>query len=153
MLGEISQEVRDQILDEEHLRLLSIGHYITGGFTIAIASLFIFHFVFFLLIARNPELFGGHSNAQAPPAGLMNFLGVIIGLFIVAGWAYGSLTIYVGRCIKRRVRRTLTIVVACLNTLAMPFGTVLGVFTLMVLTRPRVKRLYSDADSLSQTSL
>jgi hypothetical protein len=150
MVEEVSQEVRDHILDEEHLRLLSIGHYIAGGFTIAITFLLLFYFFIFLLLARRPGLFGGQNNPHPPPAGILGFVAIIFGFLIVAGWTFGGLTIYVGRCIKRRVRRTLTLVVACLNTLSMPFGTILGVFTLMVLTRPRVKLLYTRVGSLSQ---
>jgi fatty acid desaturase len=151
MAEEISQEVRNQILDEEHLRLLSIGHYIAGGFTIAISSFLIFYFFLFLLVARRPDLFGGQNNGHPPPAGIFNFVAIILGLLILAGWTFGGLTIYVGRCIKRRVRRTLTLVIASLNTLSMPFGTVLAVFTLMVITRPSVKLLYSRAGTLVQT--
>ena len=140
---EIPQELRDQIIDEEHLRLLTIGHYITGGFYILFASIFIIHFVLILVAALNPEFFGSPSEPQkGPPDSFMYIVAIFFGLFILAGWTFGGLTIYAGRCIKRRVRRTLTFVIACLNTLALPFGTVLGVFTLLVLARPGVKRLY-----------
>ena len=140
---EISQQVRDDIIDEEHLRLLSIGHYITGGLCIAFASIFIFHFVFILLGALNPEMFAAPGQApQGPPDGVMKIFAVVIGMIIVAGWTFGGLTIYVGRCIKGRTRRTLTFVMACLNVMFIPFGTILGTFTLIVLSRPNVKRLY-----------
>jgi MFS family permease len=152
MVEEIPQEGRDRILDEEHLRLLSLGHYIAGGFVIAFTSLFIFYFILMLMIARHPDLFGGSNNAHPPPQGFFQIIAVFFGLGILAGLAFGGLIIYVGRCIKRRVRRTLTLVVACLNTLSMPFGTILGVFTLMVLTRPRVKLLYARVNSLSHSN-
>lgn len=140
---EIPQQARDDIIDEEHLRLLSIGHYITGGICIAFASLFIFHFVFILVAALNPEMFAGPGQSpQGPPDGVFKIFAVVIGMVILAGWTFGGLTIYAGHCIKRRVRRTLTFVMACLNTMFIPFGTVLGVFTLIVLSRPNVKRLY-----------
>jgi ABC-type sulfate transport system permease subunit len=58
------------------------------------------------------------------------------------GCAFGGLNIYAGRCIKRRSKRALTLIVACLNTLAVPLGTILGVCTLLVLTRRSVKKLY-----------
>jgi hypothetical protein len=138
-----AEQTREQIIDEEHLRLLTIGHYITGGFCIAFASIFIFHFLFLTLMAANPEFFPAPSDPGAtPPDGVMRIFALVIGLFILAGWSFGGLTIYVGRCIKRRSRRTLTFVVACLNTMFIPVGTVLGVFTLVVLSRPSIKRLY-----------
>jgi hypothetical protein len=143
MTTEAPEQSREEIIDEEHLRLLTIGHYITGGLCIAFASIFIFHFVFIALMAANPDLFSTPSGQQvAPPDGVMRVFAIVIGLFILAGWSFGGLTIYVGRCIKHRARRTLTFVVACLNTIFIPVGTVLGVSTLIVLSRPSVKRLY-----------
>jgi hypothetical protein len=141
---ETPQQARDEIIDEEHLRLLSLGHYITGGLCIAFASIFIFHFVFMLLGALYPEMFAGPNQTQQgqPDAEFFLIFAVVIGLVILAGWTFGGLTIYVGRCIKRRTHRTLTFVMACLNTMFIPFGTILGVFTLIVLSRPNVKRLY-----------
>jgi len=143
MTTEASQQAREQILDEEHLRLLTIGHYITGGFCVAFASIFVFHFLFLTLMAANPEFFPAPPGQEGtPPDGVMRIFALVIGLFILAGWSFGALTIYVGRCIKHRTRRALTFVVACLNTMFIPFGTVLGVFTLIVLSRPSIKRLY-----------
>jgi hypothetical protein len=145
---EIPLEVRNEILDQEHLRLLAIGHYITGGLSIAFSSIFIFHFVFFLLATNNPEVFNGPGQtAQSPPTTMMSVFAIMIGLVIVAGWTFGGLTIYAGRCINRRAGRLLTLVLAGLNTMFVPFGTILGVCTLLVLNRPSVKRLYAIPNS------
>jgi hypothetical protein len=144
MTGDLPSEARERILDEEHLRLLSIGHYIVGGLILGVSTLFIFYCFFFLLIAQRPDLFNGSSNSPPPP-GAMMFVALFFGLFVLAGWGFGTLIIYIGRCIKRRVRRGLTLVVASLSTLSIPLGTILGVLTLMVLTRPQVKRLYDEA--------
>jgi formate-dependent nitrite reductase membrane component NrfD len=139
---EIPQEVRDEIIDAEQLRLLSIGHHIVGGLAVAFSSLFIFHFMFIFSMSMHPQMFPGASAQQKPPEGVMQVFAVGLGMFILAGWIYGALVIYAGRCVKRRVARNFTMVMACLNTLMVPFGTVLGVFTLLVLSRQTVKRLY-----------
>ena len=39
----------------------------------------------------------------------------------------------------------LCLVVGALECMMMPFGTVLGVFTLIALTKPSVKALFADA--------
>lgn len=143
MTTDISQQARDEIIDAEHLRLLSIGHYITGALYIAFASFFIFHFVFMLFVGLNPEMFAGTGQtSHGPPDGIIKIFAVVIGMLILTGWTIGGLTIYAGRCIKRRSRRTFAIIMACLNVMFMPLGTVLGVFTLIVLSRESVKRLY-----------
>ena len=41
---------RQQVIDEEHLRLLSIFHYISGGFTLFISLIFLFQFFMFSII-------------------------------------------------------------------------------------------------------
>src|SRR2546428_756196 len=114
---EVAPDSRQEIVDAEHLRLLSIGHYIIGGLYIGFASIFIFHFAFLLAVALNPDIFASHGQQQhkGPPEGLLQIFAVVFGMFILAGWAIGGLTLYVGRCIKRRVRRTLTFVLACVN--------------------------------------
>jgi hypothetical protein len=132
---------RDQIIDEEHLRLLSIGYYIAGGLHIAFASLFIFHFAFITFFASNPDFFPPNGGGP-PPATFLHVFAWILGTLILAGWTFGALTIYAGRCIKSRKRRVLSLVMAAVNTIAIPVGTIVGVSGLMVLSRAGVRRLY-----------
>jgi hypothetical protein len=133
---------REQIIDAEHLRLLTIGHYVAGGLHIAFASLFIFHFVFALAAATNPDFFGANQQAQnGPPSGFFNIFAWVIGFFILAGWTFGGLTIFSGRCIKSRIHHTLSLVVAAFNALVIPVGTALCVCSMIVLSRPSVKNL------------
>jgi len=131
---------REQIIDEEHLRLLSIGYYIAGGLHLAFASLFIFHFVFLTVFASNPDLFP--TGKGGPPDAMVHVFAWVVGVFILLGWTFGALTIYAGRCIKFRSRRALSLVMAALNTIAIPVGTIVGVCGLMVLSRASVRRLY-----------
>jgi hypothetical protein len=44
--------------------------------------------------------------------------------------------------LRERKNRTFSFVVACVNCIHVPLGTVLGVFTIVVLSRESVKRLY-----------
>jgi len=142
---DIPQSIRDEILDAEHLRLLAIAYYVDGALTIAFASVFIIHFVVFAVIAANPEWMA-HGGKSAPPDGLFKAFAAILGFMMVAGWTLGGLMIYAGRCIKRRARRTFTIVIGCINLPFVPVGTALGVCTLLVLTRRTVRRLYEPPE-------
>lgn len=49
-----------------------------------------------------------------------------------------------GRKLKRRTSRTFCLVVAGLECILMPFGTVLGVFTLIVLSKEPAKQLFAE---------
>lgn len=143
----VPADARQGIVDEEHLRLLAIGHYVTGALWILFSSIFIFLF----LVTSNPEMFpaGSASQAGAPDAAFFRFMGGVLGFFILMGWTFGGLLIYFGRCVARRTHRTLGIVLACFHLACFPVGTILGVATLMVLTRPSVKRLYASGDGAS----
>ena len=74
---------------------------------------------------------------------------ILGGIFIALGLLLGAITIamgaaklYVARAIKRRRSRTFCFVVAGLSCLHVPYGTLLGVATFMVLTRESVKERF-----------
>lgn len=134
---------RSAIIDEEHLRLLALGHVIDGVLVILFSSMFLLHVAMFLFMPFPVE-----QGVDAPPDGMFRLMGAVLGVFVLLGWAFGALTIYSGRCIKRRMKRNLSLVVACLNLLFLPVGTLLGVASLMVLTRPSVRALYEAQRAL-----
>jgi hypothetical protein len=140
--------------DEEHLRLLAIFHYIVAG----LAALFSF---LPLLYAGMGALFiwaAQHPNpkqtGQPPP----EFLGwIFIGLgsfFFLLGLAMALCILISGRALAKRTRYWFVFVIACIECLFMPFGTILGVFTLIVLSRESVKKLFlSDRSSTMKADL
>jgi uncharacterized membrane protein HdeD (DUF308 family) len=56
--------------------------------------------------------------------------------------ASGILNLISGLCLRSRKGRTFSLVVAGINCLHIPLGTVLGVFTIIVLIRDSVRELY-----------
>jgi hypothetical protein len=64
----------------------------------------------------------------------------VIGLIILAGWTFGGLTIYAGRCVQKRQRRLFIYVIAALNCALFPWGTLLGICTFTVLQMPGARR-------------
>jgi len=60
------------------------------------------------------------------------------------GWALSVLMIVAGRKLRRRAAHTFCIVIAAIECIFMPFGTVLGIFTLIVLTKESVKKLFEE---------
>jgi hypothetical protein len=55
------------------------------------------------------------------------------------------LILITGRCLSRRKAYSFALVAACMECLFVPFGTILGVFTIVVLSRESVKALFSTA--------
>lgn len=128
--------------DAEHLRLLSIFHYVVAGLLAGFACLPLLHLALGLMMIFNPEFFGPANNA--PPPFLGWFFMLVASAFILAGWVTAALIAWAGRCLQRHRHYTYCLVMACLACVFMPFGTVLGVFTLLVLLRPTVKTLFGQ---------
>jgi hypothetical protein len=127
--------------DEQHLKLLSIFHYIVGGI-IALFSLFpIFHLVFGIVMIVSPDTF--ESGGEGPPAFIGWLFALIGGTIILVGFVLATCVILAGRFLSLRRHYTYCFVIACIQCLFIPFGTVLGVFTIIVLTRESVKQISS----------
>jgi len=133
--------------DEEHLRLLSIFHYVVGGLMALFACIPFIHLVVGLLMLFAPEIFGPNKNNPPRAVGLM-FV-VIASVIILAGWVLAGTVIWAGRCLAQQRHHTFCLVVAALSCFFVPFGTVLGVFTLVVLVRPTVKTLFEPGTGVT----
>ena len=128
--------------DEEHLRLLSIFHYVVSGLAALFALFPIFHLVFGLFLIFAPDKFTGNGHNQ-PPAALLGWFFVIFAVtFITIGWTFAAFVLTTGRFLARRKHYTFCLVMAGVECLFMPFGTVLGVFTLVTLLREPVKQVF-----------
>ena len=124
--------------DQEHLRLLSIFHYVLA----AIAALFSLMPVIHIAMGI-AMLSGAFEQQKGPDAQFIGWLFVLLGgVFIVFGLAYAVLISLAGKYLVRRTHYTFCLVIACISCAFMPFGTVLGVFTIIVLNRDSVKELF-----------
>lgn len=121
--------------------MLAIGHYVVAGLGAVFACLPIFHLIFGIVMVANPAVFTDKSGGPSPAFVGYLFMG-LGAFFVLLGWTCASLTLYSGRSIAKRRRWTFSFVWACLLCTFTPFGTVLGVFTIIVLNRESVKRLY-----------
>ena len=128
--------------EEQHLQLLGIFHYIVGGLTAFLACFPLIHLTIGLVM-----VFGGFSSNQAPPA-FVGWLFIILGGgFFLVGQSLAICIIIAGRFLAQRRRYPFVFVVACCECLFMPFGTVLGVFTIVVLSRESVKSAFVGGQS------
>ena len=126
----------------QQLRLLSIFHYVVGGITGLLASVPLIHLGIGLALLFAPELFKGNPPPPAIRWGLGIFFTLFGGIVVLAGWTIAGLLIAGGRCLARRQRLLFCQVVAGVGCLVFPFGTVLGVMTLLVLSRQSVRAMF-----------
>lgn len=131
--------------DEDQLRLLSIFHYVVGGMAGLFALFPIFHLVFGLVFIFAPEKFEG--GEETPPA-LFGWIFVIVAATIMLiGWLFAACIVATGRFLAKRKHHTFCLVMGGVECLFMPIGTVLGVFTIIVLMRESVKRMFVAVQS------
>src|SRR3989339_1008963 len=128
--------------DKEHLNLLAIFHYVVGGLAALFACFPIFHLIIGIIFIISPVKSGNEVDTFVPV--IMGWMFVIMAsIFILAGWAFALCMILAGRFLSKRKHYTFCLVMAGIGCLFMPFGTVLGVFTIIVLLRSSVKELFT----------
>ncbi len=124
--------------DERNLDLLAIFHYIVGGLTALFSCFFLIHVAMGIAM-----LCGAFDGKDAPPKFFAWFFILFPGVFILAGWTLAGFIVAAGRKLRRRVSRTFCLVVAGIECILMPFGTVLGVFTIVMLMKDSVKEMFT----------
>lgn len=126
----------------QHLDLLGIFHYIAGGMAIVFSCFPVLHLVFGVAL-----LTGRIGSDTGGPDGQVigGFVAGFALLFILLGLTIAALVIAAGRFLRARRRYTFCLVVAGVECIFFPIGTVLGVFTIIVLQRPGVKELFGAA--------
>ena len=130
--------------DEEHLRTLAMFHYVLAGIGALFACFPLIHVAIGVLLIMSPEAMSDDPH-ETPPA-LFGYLFAGMGLiFVLIGWAAAICTFLSGRYLARREKRMFSFVVAAILCMFFPLGTVLGVFTIIILSKDSVQRLYEPA--------
>lgn len=129
--------------DEDQLRLLSIFHYVVAGLMALFSMLPLLHFAIGAAIVFAPESLGNTSKGGPPPDFFGWFFMAFAGAFIALGLTIATCIALSGRFIARRRHYLFCLVVAGVATvMCMPFGTILGIFTIIVLMRASVKEAF-----------
>jgi hypothetical protein len=127
--------------DSEHLRLLAIFHYVVAALMALWGCFPVFHIAFgaAMVLGWFPTDKAGHE----PPA-FMGWMFLLMGgAFVAFGWSLATATLVAWRSLARRRRYLFCLVMAgVMAATCMPMGTVLGVFTIVVLMRPTVKQAF-----------
>ncbi len=122
-----------------HLKLLSIFHYVVGGLAFLFGLIPTIHLTIGTLMVSGKL---GESGDQLPLEIVGTVLIVIALVWMLSAFVFGTLLIVSGRSLASQRRYTLSLVMAAIACAFIPFGTVLGVFTLLVLMKPEVRELY-----------
>jgi hypothetical protein len=134
---------RQSTPDEEYLLILAIFHFVGGALAMLALFFLTVHFTFLHAVLTGTAL-PAYSSHPMPPfsPGIMVFF---YGLYAIAGGLLLVtliLNVVSGYGLLYQKHRTLSVTTACLNCLYAPLGTILGVFTIIILLRDPVRKLY-----------
>ena len=141
--------------DENHLKLLEIFHYVAAGITVLVGCIPFVHLAIGIGLQLVPV--ADHPSAEIPR--IVGWVLIVFAtIIILVFWALALVILVSGRNLCHRKRYTFCLIVAGISCLLIPYGTVLGVFTIMTLMRPSVKQIFgvgepaaAEADDVSKT--
>jgi len=141
MVEELGPPREQSATDKQHLGLLSVFHFVgagLGGLGVIFLGL---HYVLMSSVMHKAAAL--NTTAEVPPDA---FFDIFRWFYLVMGTWLGSscvLNLLAGLYLRARKHRRFCIVVAALNCLHMPFGTILGIFTIVVLVRDSVRTMFA----------
>ena len=141
-MSQIPPLLRDQRkVDADHLKLLSIFHFVGAGLATLGVFFLLVHYTIFFSVLFNPKRWEDQKQTLAFVEFLANFkwFYLVFGIWFVGS---GILSLLSGLFIRSRKHRAFSLIVAGVNCAHMPLGTLLGVFTIIVLIRDSVRELY-----------
>ncbi len=131
--------------DTEQLNLLAIFHYVVAG----LAALFSFFPLLYTTVGAIFIFAARHGTAKPGedlPPEFLGWIFAVLGLALfLIGIAMAICILMAGRSLALRKRYSFVLVMACIECLFIPFGTILGVFTIVVLSRESVRGSFSTA--------
>jgi hypothetical protein len=146
----ISIDLKKDIIDEEHLRLLSLFHFIKGGITAAFSLLGLLYFLFLGFIMKMGSRINMPSQSynEELPFEFISYFFIIAGVIVMLFLFSGILQLVSGYYLKRKKYRLFSFIIGIIEILEVPYGTILGLMTLIVLSRDSVKRKYEKTNSV-----
>lgn len=130
--------------DADHLRWLSISHYVLGGLTVICGF-----FPIIYLVMGIAMLTGNFNDHGDPPfvGGILIAI-AMVGMLLI--WGTAALLFAAGRSLRACRRRGLCLAAAILACIVLqPMGTVLCAFTMIVLFRSSVREAFEANDPRS----
>ena len=128
--------------DEQQLDLLKVFYFVFAGLQALGGCIPIVHLSIGLAMISGK--LNGKAGEGPPEAFGWFFVGIAVLLMSVI-WTTAAFTFAAGRRLAERRSYTFCLVVAAVLCVFMPLGTLLGVFTIVVLQRPSVKARFGVA--------
>jgi uncharacterized RDD family membrane protein YckC len=128
--------------DLKNLHLAVVLHYVAGAL-LALLSCVCFVLTRLAMAAAMASLVKTPS-AQDATSSVLPILAAMGWVAVALGWTIACVLVHAGRSIDRRRRLRWCQAVAAVSTLCFPFGTGLGIFTLILLGKPHVRAQFGE---------
>jgi len=130
--------------DLDQIKILAIFHFIVAGISGVFACFPIFHLMMGISMLTG-NFFSGQTPTDIPfPFSIFGLMFTLIpAAIILLGWAFAISLAISGYFLTKKQHYLFCMVMAGISCIFTPFGTVLGVFTIVVLMRPSVKELFN----------
>ena len=125
-------------LEEDKLTLLGNLHYILAALTAFVACFPVLYFIIGVVMLGT----GLNGGEEMPRIFALAFI-ILSAILVVAGWIFAVVIFIAGLRLKQRRSYSFCLVVSFLICLIIPLGTVLGIFTIIELTKEPVKAQFS----------
>jgi uncharacterized membrane protein YhaH (DUF805 family) len=122
---ELDNSPKQRIVDDEHLRLLRIGYFVSAAMTGLMAVFGLFYGLIGVFVF-SPLAHQASVGDQAPPEFVAQLLGIFGFGFAALALAFAAAKVYVGRLLQQRRSRAFCLVIAALTCLGIPEGTFFG---------------------------
>lgn len=128
--------------DIQNLKTLSIFHYIVCGIIFLGSSFPMLYFVIGVILVFAPV---GSNASDASATKIMGSIFTLFaGTFIMFGWSTAICIALAGYKLSKIRNYNFCFIMACIQCAFFPFGTALGIPTIIVLMKPEVKKLFED---------
>jgi hypothetical protein len=128
--------------DAEHLKLLAIFHFIFAAMALLGIGFLCVHYMIMSTVMNNPKFWQGKETngfSHQEFFAAIRWFYVFMGAFFIFG---GLINLISGFFLMAKKNRMFSLVVAGVDCIQIPFGTALGAFTIIVLSRDSVRTLY-----------
>ena len=140
----MEQSSAQAAIDAEHLKLLHIGYLISSGISAFFGLFGLMYATMGVFVTSVAKLAQPANPGQLPPE-QVGWLFTIFGCaFTLFFFGIAALKYQAARLLKSRRGWTFCMVVAAVCCMGVPYGTLLGVLTFLVLSRPGVQALFRE---------
>lgn len=142
----LSTTTREEHTNNEHLNLLSIFYFVFGGLSLLVAFILLIYVLILGFIFSNNTI--RESMESQPDGEVVGYVFGVVSIVFLVLFVFiliiGVLQIMAGFKIRQKRNRIFNMVIGVLALPSFPLGTALGIFTIIVLSRPSVIEMFND---------